>query len=564
MKIVKQIPNNILLKSPTGISGFDEITGGGLPTGRPTLVCGDAGCGKTLFAMEFLVRGAVEFDEPGVFMSFEETEEELATNVSSLGFDLKDLINRKKVYLDYVQVERSEIEETGEYDLEGLFIRINNAIETIGAKRIVLDTIESLFAGLSNNLILRAELRRLFRWLKSKNLTVIITGEKGNGTFTRQGMEEYVSDCVIVLDHRVIEQVSTRRLRVVKYRGTSHGTNEYPFIIDIDGISVMPITSLKLAHTVSDKRISSGVNELDAMMNGKGFFSGSTILVTGTPGTGKSSLAVHFADAACKRGERVLYFAYEESSHQIVRNMRSIGIDLEPWLKKGLLNFHATRPTFYGLEMHLAIMHKQITDFKPDVVIVDPINSFVSKDNVLEAKAMSVKLIDFLKNEHITGFFTSLSSAKTTEHTNIYISSLIDTWLLLNDIEFNGERNRGIYILKSRGMSHSNQIREFLITDKGIKLQHVYAGLNGVLTGSARIAQELRETKDKIKLQQDIKRKQMTLERKRKAADAEIAAIRTEFEAEEAELQGEIGMEESGIINDSNAAKSIAKRRNDK
>lgn len=550
MQNTNPIHKNVLQKSPTGIVGFDEITGGGVPSGRPTLVCGDAGSGKTLFAMEFLVRGAMQFNEPGVFMSFEETEAELATNVSSLGFDLDELVKQKKLLLEHVHVERSEISETGEYDLEGLFIRLNYAIESIGAKRLVLDTIETLFGGLPNQLILRAELRRLFRWLKEKNITFIITGERGEGTYTRQGMEEYVSDCVIVLDHRVEEQVSTRRLRVVKYRGTSHGTNEYPFLIDDSGFSVLPITSLGLNHSVSEERIPTGVPELDEMLGAKGFFRGSSILTSGTAGTGKSSLAVHFAHACCSRGESVLYFAYEESPNQIMRNMRSIGVDLQQWVDKGLLKFHATRPSFYGLEMHLAIMHREISAFNPTIVIIDPLNSFVTKNNEMEAKAMAMRLIDFLKMKQITGFFTSLTSGESTiEQTDIFVSSLIDTWLLVKFIEVSGERNRGIYILKSRGMSHSNQVRELLLTEHGIRLQDVYVGLEGVLTGSARVAQELKEASHKNTLDQEILRKKIALERKRKSIEAQISALQFEFEADEAEVLKQIEMDQSVVSN---------------
>ncbi len=393
-----------LQKSRTGIQGFDEITAGGLPAGRPTLVCGSAGCGKTLFGMEFLVRGATLYNEPGVFMSFEETNEELIKNVASLGFDLEDLIEHKKIALDHVHIERSEIEETGEYDLEGLFIRLGYAIDSIGAKRVVLDTIESLFAGLPNQLILRAELRRLFRWIKDKGVTAIITGERGEETLTRQGLEEYVSDCVIMLDHRVTEQTSTRRLRVVKYRGSLHGTNEYPFLIDETGFSVLPITSLGLEHIVSNERISSGITELDKMLEGKGYYRGSTVLVSGTAGVGKTSVAAHFAEAACKRGERVLYFCFEESPNQLMRNMRSIGIKLEPWVNKGLLQFQATRPTFYGLEMHLAVTHKAVNAFKPDIVIMDPINTFILGDKENEVKTMLMRIVDFLKGNQITAF----------------------------------------------------------------------------------------------------------------------------------------------------------------
>jgi circadian clock protein KaiC len=538
-----------LEKSPTGIQGLDEIMNGGLPKGRPTLICGNAGCGKTLLAMEFLVRGATLFDEPGVFMSFEETENELATNVASLGFDLNDLVARKKIRFDHILIERSEIEVTGEYDLEGLFIRLNYAIDSIGAKRVVLDTIESLFSGLPNHNILRAELRRLFRWLKEKGVTAIITGERGDETLTRQGLEEYVSDCVIVLDHRVTEQTSTRRLRIVKYRGSTHGTNEYPFLIDETGFSVLPITSVGLRHTASSDRIPSGVARLDTMLGGKGYFRGSSVLVSGTAGTGKSSLAAHFTAAACKRGEPVLYFALEESPAQIMRNMRSIGIDLEQWVKKGLLKFHANRPTFSGLESYLTIMHKEVNNFKPQIVIIDPISSFILGNNELEAKSMIMRLVDFLKLNHITGFMTNLSTGSASvEHTEINISSLIDTWLLLRDIEIGGERNRGIYILKSRGMKHSNQIREFLLTDEGVELLDVYAGPEGVLTGSARLAQEAKDDAVQVLRLQEIQRKQLEVERKRKAMDARIAVLKAEFETEKAEALKIISIEKAASV----------------
>lgn len=535
-----------LPKAPTGIQGLDEITGGGLPKGRPTLVCGGTGCGKTLLAMEFLVRGATQFNEPGVFMAFEETAKDLTQNVASLGFDLTDLVARNQIVLDYVHIERSEIEESGEYDLEGLFIRLGQAIDSVGARRVVLDTIESLFAGLPNPLILRAELRRLFRWLKDRGVTAIITGERGEVTLTRQGLEEYVSDCVIVLDHRVSEQVSSRRLRVVKYRGSTHGTNEYPFLIDEDGFSVLPITSLGLKHDVSTERISSGIARLDAMLGGAGYYRGSSVLVSGTAGTGKSSLAAHFADAACRRGERVLHFAFEESPSQIMRNMRSIGIDLQPWVEKGLLQYQATRPTASGLEMHLTAMHKAVNTFKPQVVIVDPVNSFNIGSNEIEVKAMLMRLVDFLKMNQITGFFTSLTSGGgALERTDVAISSLIDTWLLLRDIELGGERNRGLYVLKSRGMAHSNQIREFLLTDHGVELRDVYIGPEGVLTGSARLAQEAKEQAAQTAHQQDIERRQLDLERRRKAMEAQIAALRTEFEAQQAETLKLIGQEQA-------------------
>jgi circadian clock protein KaiC len=563
MKITEEeIQRNVLPKTPTGIQGLDEVTGGGLPKGRPTLVCGNAGCGKTLLAMEFLVRGAMQYNEPGVFMSFEETEKELTTNVASLGFDLDKLVAQKKIILDHVHIERNVIEETGEYDLEGLFIRLNHAIDSIGAKRVVLDTIESLFSGLPNPLILRAELRRLFRWLKKKGVTAIITGERGDGTLKRQGMEEYVSDCVIVLDHRVTEQTSTRRLRVVKYRGSSHGTNEYPFLIDKDGFSVLPITSIGLAHTVSLERISSGIPRLDTMLSGKGYFRGSSVLVSGTAGTGKTSIAAHFAIAACQRGENVLYFALEESPNQIMRNMRSIGIDLELWVKKGLLKFHSKRATFFGLESYLTTMNKEINNFKPLVVILDPISSFIIGTNEFETKSMIMRLIDFLKFNHITLFMTSLTTGGTDlEHTEINMSSMVDSWLLLRDLEFGSERNRGIYILKSRGMAHSNQIREFILTDHGVELVDVYVGPKGVLAGSARVAQEAKEKSEQLLRKQEIERKRVQLNHKHKALESQIALLRAEFDAEEAEVLEMIGHDDERNKRSSQDKREMAQSR---
>jgi circadian clock protein KaiC len=488
LKAPKRNHEQTLPKTPTGIRGLDEITFGGLPRGRPTLVCGGAGCGKTMLSTEFLARGALQYNEPGVFMAFEETAEELAKNVASLGFDLDDLVKREKLVIDYVHLERSEIEETGEYDLEGLFLRLGYAIDSIGAKRVVLDTLEAIFSSFNNVLILRAELRRLFRWLKDKGVTAIVTAERGDGSLTRHGLEEYISDCVILLDHRVINQLSTRRMRIVKYRGSVHGTNEYPFLIDSEGIFVLPITSVRLHHDVSDQRISSGVARLDTMLGGKGYYRGSSVLVSGTAGTGKSSLCAHFVDAACRRRERSLYVASEESPQQIMRNMRSIGIDLRPGVKKGLLSFHAIRPSFYSLEMHLAVLHKLINAFKPQVVVIDPITNFINEGNQIEVKAMLTRLIDLLKLNQITAMFTSLTSGAngTLEQTNIGISSLMDTWLLVRDIEnINGERHRGLCVLKSRGMAHSNQIRELSLTSNGVELLDAYLGSGGFLTGTA-------------------------------------------------------------------------------
>ncbi len=526
-----------LPKTPTGISGLDEITGGGLPTGRPTLIAGEAGSGKTLMSLEFIVKGALNYNEPGVFVAFEEKTDELAMNVASLGFDLDELQKDKKIKLDHVHIEKSEIEETGEYDLDGLFIRLGYAIDSIKAKRVVLDTIENLFSGLNNQAILRSELRRLFHWLKEKGVTAIITAEKGEGTLTREGIEEYVSDCVILLDHRVINQISTRRLRIVKYRGSVHGTNEYPFLIDEDGISVLPVTALKLEKEVTSGRISSGIPAMDHMLGGKGFFKGSSILVSGTAGTGKTSIAAYFANQACNDGKKCIYFAFEESPSQIVRNMKSINVDLDKHVKKGLLKFHASRPTLYGLEMHLVAIYKLIKNFKPEVVILDPITNLVTVGSVSEVKSMLIRLIDFLQDEQITVMFTALTlNTVMSEQTDEGVSSLVDAWMLVRDIEFNGERNRGMYIMKSRGMKHSNQVREFIITDKGLDLVEVYLGPEGILTGSAREAQMIREETGVALRDYAVTAKDREIIRKRKVLEAKISSLQTEFESVEEEL----------------------------
>lgn len=526
-----------LKKCPTGIQGLDEITGGGLPLGRPTLICGSAGCGKTVLAMEFLLRGALLYNEPGVFMCFEETPEDLTKNFSSLGFDLNDLVARKKLAIDYVRIERSEIEETGAFDLEGLFIRLGYAINSVKAKRVVLDTIEVLFAGFSNEVILRAELRRLFRWLKEKGVTAIITGEQGEKTLTRYGLEEYVADCVIALAHVSTEQIATRRIRIIKYRGSLHGTNDYPFLIGEEGISILPVTSMSLNHAVSTERIPTGISRLDTMFGGKGYYRGSSILVSGASGSGKTSIIAAFVDAACRRGERCLFFIFEESPAQVIRNMRSIGIDLEPWVKKGFLRFHPARPSIYGLEMHLVTIHKQIKEFKPGIVAFDPISNLINIGTIVETKKMITRLIDFLKAGLITGIFTNLSRGDYLEVTDIEVSSLMDTWLLLRDIEINGERNRALYILKSRGMKHSNQVRELLLTANGVELTDVYVGAAGVLTGSARLSQESREKAEALISKHGLEFKQRELMRKRKILDAKIAAMQTEFESEEDNLE---------------------------
>ncbi len=487
-------------KASTGIQGLDEITGGGLPAGRPTLICGGPGCGKSLFSMEFLVRGATEMGERGVFFAFEERASELEENVASLGFDLRKLQRQKKLALDHIQIDRHEIEETGEYDLDGLFIRLNFAIDSIGAKRVVLDTIENLFAGLKDQAIVRSELRRLFHWLKDKGVTAIITAEKGEGSLTRHGLEEYVSDCVILLDNRVIDEVSTRRLRVIKYRGSSHGANEYPFLIEEGGISVLPITSLRLEKSVSLGRVSSGIPSLDEMLGKKGFYRGSSILVSGTSGTGKSSIAAHFVNAACERGERAIFFAYEESPQQIIRNMKSIGLHLDRFLKKNLLQFHSSHSTESGLEMHLVKIHKVVIQFKPKVVVIDPITNMVNVGRVTEVKLTLMRIIDFLTSEGITVMCTALVLPSMEYKADEGISSLVDSWIQVRDLELNGERNKTLYILKSRGMAHSNQVREFQITDKGVQLVDIFIGAEGVLTGSARLEalrkQELQSTSD--------------------------------------------------------------------
>ncbi len=526
----------MLPKARTGIDGLDEITVGGLPAGRPTLICGSAGTGKTMLAMEFLVRGATQYNEPGVFMMFEELAADLTTNVRSLGFDLDELAAAKMIVLDHVRIERSEIEEAGDYDLEGLFIRLGHAIDTIGAKRVVLDTLEALFAGLSNHAILRAELRRLFRWLKDRGVTAIITGEKGEGTaLTRHGLEEYVADCVIVLDQRIKEQISTRRLRLLKYRGTAHGMNEYPFLIGAHGFSVLPITSLQLDHRVSAERVSTGIVRLDEMLDGKGIFRASSVLVTGAAGTGKSSVAARLVEAACQRGERAVFFAYEESAAQIIRNMRSIGIDLATWVTQGLLQIHSSRPTLYGLEQHLVVLHENVRAFRPTIVAIDPISNLTIGYDEPDVHATLMRLIDFLKQEQITGVFTGLTGGNPvepmSENAQLGVSSLMDTWLLLRNVEQGGERNRTISVLKSRGMAHSNQVREFVFSDAGIDLVDVHLSGDRVLTGRARIAQQEAERRALVTAHDDHLRTLRQLQSRQKTIDAQIAALQAESEA---------------------------------
>ena len=555
-----QDQHKLLPKTATGIRGLDDLTLGGIPAGRPTLLCGAAGCGKTLFAVTFLVNGATQYGEHGVFMSFEERSADLAANVASLGYDLEGLIADKKLVIDHVRIERGEIEESGEYDLEGLFVRLGHAIDTIGARRVVLDTIEALFAGLSDTAILRAELRRLFAWLKDKGVTAIITGERGDGQLTRYGIEEYVSDCVILLDNRVQEQVTTRRLRVVKYRGSSHGTNEYPFLIDDQGISVLPITSAGLGHKISSEPISSGIGGLDAMLGIGGYYRGSSILISGLAGTGKSTFGAAFADAACKRGEKCLFFAFEESSHQVERNMRSVGIDLAPHAKSGLLSFHAARPSLYGFEMHLARMNRDIEQFAPAVIVVDPISAF--RGPSIEIHSTLVRLADICKTKGITALFTSLASAgENMNESERSVSSLMDTWISLEDKEANGERNRVLFLLKSRGMYHSNQVREYRLTGHGIELIEPYIGPEGVLTGSARAAQESRERETELNRRQQTDRRRREMDRKRAAMERQIAELRAAIEAEESEAATLIEQEETRETTAEQDKKTMARSR---
>jgi circadian clock protein KaiC len=533
---------SVFEKVPSGIKGFDDITGGGLPKGRPALVSGGPGCGKTLFAMEFIARGITDYHEPGMFLAFEEKAGDLEKNFISMGFDLGKMVAEKKLALDNIYLDRSEIEETGEYNLEGLFIRLGSLIDSVGAKRVAIDTLEALFSGFSNEAILRSELRRLFLWLKDRGVTAVVTGERGDHTITKYGLEEYVADCVITLDHRITNQIATRRLRIVKYRGSSHGTDEYPFLISADGISVLPITSMSLTHEASTEKISSGIPRLDAMLGGNGYYRGSSVLVSGQAGTGKTSLAAKFAESTCKRGEKCLFFLFEESESQIRRNMKSIGIDLDPLVRKGLLRFHAVRPTAYSLEMHLSMMLKLISESSPSAVVVDPISNLYPVGDDIQIRSMLMRLIDYIKGLQVTGLFTNLTTgfvagAYAVEATQAHVSSLMDTWLLLKNVEGNGERNRVFSIVKARGLAHSNQVREFVLSDKGIEILDLYQGGGQVLFGTARIAQENQERADRLLKVEEIGRKKRELEQKRRFVENEIATIRENFSLEEEELK---------------------------
>jgi circadian clock protein KaiC len=526
-------------KTPSGITGFDQITGGGLPRGRATLICGAPGSGKTIFAIEFLVRGA-ELGDPGVFLAFEESAEDLGRNVASLGFDLQRLQAEKKLTVDYVHLDPNEIEEAGGYSLDGLFVRLGHAIDSVGAKRVAIDTLEVLFQTLKDTSTLRSEIQRLFRFLKERGVTAVVTAEAGVHTLTRQGLEEYVSDCVVWLGQTVFDQSATRFMRIVKYRGSDHGTNEYPFLIDDTGFSVVPATSLQLDYEVNDDRVSSGVSGLDGMLGGRGYFRTSTILVSGAAGSGKSILAAHLANATCQRGERCMVFAFEESPSQIVRNMRSVGLDLDKWRSRGLLELRATRPSLYGLEMHLVSMHKAIAAFKPRAVIVDPISSLMSAGTAQQIKAMLVRLFDWLKTQQITGLVTCLTTPLNREETDVGISSLIDTWIEVRDMEVAGERNRTLYMLKSRGMRHSNQVRELLISDAGISLADVFYGPEGVLIGSAKASESRKRARDERAAAEDAARDERLLELKKDALEAQISTLRAEYTAHEEEVRRRI------------------------
>ncbi|HTM40471.1 MAG TPA: circadian clock protein KaiC [Terriglobales bacterium] len=526
-----------LQKCPTGIQGLDEITQGGLPRGRPTLVCGDAGSGKTILAMQFLVRGITQYDEPGVFIAFEENAQDLAINMASMGVDVGRLCAENKLAIDWVHLNPAEIEEAGEYDLDGLFIRIQCALERVHARRIVLDSIEALFSTLRSQTTLRSELQRLFNWLKERQLTAVVTGERGDGRLTRHGLEEYVADCVISLDHDVVNQVSTRHVRVVKYRGSVHGANQYPFLIGKNGFSMFPITSVGLECPAPTEQISSGIPRLDTMLRGGGFYRGSSILVSGGAGTGKSSMAAHFVRAACARGERALYFGFEESQAQILRNMRSIGIDLAPWVERGLLQFHAARPSLCGLETHLAMILAAVTEFEPRVIVLDPLSDFLVVGSHSDVKGMLTRLIDYLKMKQITALFISLTSAEhEVQQSEAGISSLIDCWLLLRSLEQGGERNRVLYLLKSRGMAHSTQVREFLLTDEGVDLVDVCVSAGGVMVGSARRDYESRQVEEALRQKEEAAHKRSQLERRRRDMQAQIESLRWQFEEEEREL----------------------------
>lgn len=549
-----------LLKAATGIEGLDDILLGGIPDGRPTLVCGAAGCGKTLFGMTFLVKGVMDHGETGVFMSFEERPGDLVQNVESLGFDLQAQIDAGKVVIDHVYIDRSEIEETGDYDLEGLFLRLGYAIDSVGAKRVVLDTIEALFSSFKDTAILRSELRRLFYWLKERGVTTVITGERGDGQLTRYGIEEYVSDCVILLDNRVVDQITTRRLRVVKYRGSAHGTNEYPFFIDEHGLTVLPITAAGLNHEASQSIVPTGIHGLDSMLSKGGYYQGASVLVSGLAGTGKTTFAASFINASCSRGERCLYFSFEESANQLLRNMSSVGIDLARYRDNGLLKIESARPSLYGLEVHLARMHREIKTFNPHAVIIDPISAFRGPES--EVHATLLRLVDLLKSRGITAIFCSLADvAVRAPGLEREISSLMDTWISLTNVEADGEHNRLLFVLKSRGMGHSNQVREYQIGDQGITLTQPYIGPNGVLTGTARLRQEALEARAEHARLEAIERRKREVVKKRGDMERQIAAMRAELDSQDQDEAYLSSDEANQVTVDDRTRKTLASAR---
>ena len=528
----------ILKKVPSGIPGFDDITNGGLPCERSTLVCGDAGAGKTMFGMQFLIEGVTEQQEPGVFVAFEESEPDLKKNVASLGWDLDFLCRQKKIAVEAMHISSDEMIQAGQFDLEGLFIRLDAAIRDVGAQRIVLDTVETLFGLFTDAHIVRAEFRRLLWWLKDRGITGVVTAERGHEGLTRFGIEEYVSDCVVDLSQTMHGQTTRRHLRILKFRGSGHGTNAYPFLIGRRGIHLFAVTELGLDYPVSKERISSGISRLDEMLGGKGFYRASSILLSGTAGTGKSSVNASFVDAACDRGEKAVYISYEESKAQIIRNMESIGIDLHKWQESGLLRFHTARVTTYGLEEHFFVIKELIEQNPPDVVVIDPVSNLLQMGSSEEVKNLLTRLIDLLKSRGITTVVTELiTDGNPMEGTNTDISSLMDAWILLRAVESSGERNRVLYVLKSRGMSHSHQVREFVLSDAGISLMDVYAGPAGLITGTARYTQEAQEEAEHKRRLEEIERKRKELERKRRVREARRKEIEAQFQGEEEELE---------------------------
>jgi len=533
----QKVTNSKLKKVESGINGFDEITDGGLPANRPTIICGNTGSGKTVMSMEFLVKGAVKYNESGIFISFEETKDELVSNMQSLHFDLNNLIKKKKIYIEYIEIDKDRSFESGKYDLEGLFVRLQHAIKSIGAKRIVLDSLDALFYGLDNN-VLRPEIKRLFKWLKEKKITAVITSESDNGFSTKNGLEQYIADCVIALDNRTVNQTTTRRIKIIKMRGPIHGINEYPFSIDTNGISVLPLLSQLANQSLSTVRISTGIKDLDGMLDGKGFFEGSSILVSGSAGTGKTSIAISLINSTCKKKIPGLYCAFEESSSQLMRNMRSIDLNIEPYIKSGILKVYSSRPTIQNLELHLIAIQKIIEEFDPKIIVLDPITNLISEGINSEIRQMLAHFVDFLKGRNITTLFTAAITLETIKSnpSDEGISAMVDTWILVRDIETNSERNRGIYILKSRGMNHSTQVREFVITDNGISLLPIYIGLEGVLTGSAKLENTLRrEEQDKL-LANEIKGREREIQRKRMVMEEDISVLEARFASEVATL----------------------------